>query len=429
MSGLEKIKKVHFIGVGGIGVSAIARMMMLLGKEISGSDQSNSMVTDELSLAGANIYVGHNASNLPTDAGLVVYSIAVPESNPELSKARELGLSLMSYPELIGEISKQKRTIAVSGTHGKTTTTAMIAEILLGAGLEPTVVVGSILKNHKSNFIAGKGDLFVVEACEYRRSFLNLSPEILVITNIEEDHLDYYQDLKDIQSAFGDLVEKVPENGLIVCNPNDPKVSPVLTKAKAQILDYTTFDLDGVSLKVPGEFNRKNAQAASSAVTELNIDQVLISKALGDFSGTWRRFDYQGKTKNDALVYDDYAHHPTEIRETLKMAKDLAGTHKVIVAFQPHLFSRTKSLLVDLIESLALADQVFILPIYAAREVDDGSISGQILADGISTTGTQAQYLTDFSDVAQKMQSVARRGDILITMGAGDVFKIPLVVD
>lgn len=429
MSGLEKIKKVHFIGVGGIGVSAIARMMMLLGKEVSGSDQSNSMVTDELSLAGANIYVGHNASNLPTDAGLVVYSIAVPESNPELSKARELGLSLMSYPELIGEISKQKRTIAISGTHGKTTTTAMIAEILLEAGLDPTVVVGSILKNHKSNFIAGKGDLFVVEACEYRRSFLNLSPEVLVITNIEEDHLDYYKDLKDIQSAFSALVEKVPEKGLIVCNPNDPKVSPVLTKAKAQILDYTTFDLDDVNLKVPGEFNKKNAQAASSAVTELDINQVLISKALGGFSGTWRRFDYQGKTDTGALVYDDYAHHPTEIRETLKMAKDLSGPYQVIVAFQPHLFSRTKSLLADLIESLALADQVFVLPIYAAREVDDGSISGQILADGISAIGTQAQYLTDFSETAQKMQSVARKGDILITMGAGDVFKIPLMVD
>jgi len=427
MFDLTKIKKVHFIGVGGIGISAIARMMLLLGKEVSGSDQSQSQITEELALAGAEIFLGHNAHNLPIDADLVVYTIAIPEANPELSKAHELSLPLMSYPEFIGALSEEKRTIAVTGTHGKTTTTAMIAEVMLASGLDPTVVVGSILKNHKSNFVAGTGEFLVVEACEYRRSFLNLQPEVLVITNIEEDHLDYYEDLTDIQSAFRELVSRVPETGAIICNPNDEKVKMVLVGAKAKIIDYTQFDLSSVNLKVPGEFNKSNARAALSAVGAVGVNGSATS-AIEGFSGTWRRFDYQGKTETGALVYDDYAHHPTEIRETLKMAQGLAGEKKVIVAFQPHLFSRTKLLLKDLIDALAVADQIFVLPIYAAREVDDGSVSSELLAEGLKSVGAEAYFESDFSVVAKKIESQAGLGDIVITMGAGDIFKLPLKV-
>ncbi|MDQ5958093.1 MAG: UDP-N-acetylmuramate--L-alanine ligase, partial [Patescibacteria group bacterium] len=239
---LKNIKKVHFIGIGGIGVSAVARMMMLEGKAVSGSDQGSSVVTEELAKLGATIYTSQKAEHISADIDLVIYSIAVPPSNPEFGKAQELGIPMLTYPEALGEISKDKYTIAVSGTHGKTTTTAMIAKVFLDGGLDPTVVVGSFLKDYKSNFIAGAGKparhrkpgassgvaggYFIAEACEYRRSFLNLYPNILVITNLEEDHLDYYKDLADIQLAFKELAERVPADGYIVCNTADPHLLP-----------------------------------------------------------------------------------------------------------------------------------------------------------------------------------------------------------
>lgn len=424
MFDLTKINKVHFIGIGGIGVSAIAKMMLLSGKKVSGSDQSESQITTELAQAGATIFQGHQATNLPDDVDLVVYTIAISETNPELIKAKELNLALMSYPEVIGFISRQKKTIAVAGTHGKTTTTAMLAEIALSAGLDPTVVVGSILKNHRSNFIAGRGDLFIVEACEYRRSFLNLAPEILVITNIDEDHLDYYENLADIQNAFGDLVAKVPSSGFIICRPEDERIVPVLESAKARVIDYQEFNISHLKLKTPGEHNLLNAAAAGATAIVLKIKEAQIKESLSCFAGTWRRFEYKGKTKKGALVYDDYAHHPTEIKATLQAAKKLAGKKRVLVAFQPHLYSRTRLLFGDFIESLRLADFVIVAPIYAAREVDDQSVSSDDLVGAMTESGVKAVSVKTFEMIAEELVKQSGPDDIIITMGAGDIFEV-----
>lgn len=418
------IKKVHFIGIGGIGVSAIARMMLLDIKTVSGSDQSISALTEELSKAGAEIFQGHNASQVPTDADLVIYTIAIPLTNPELIKAEELKIPTLSYPEVLGLLSQDKFTVAVSGTHGKTTTTAMIAEMALSADLNPTVIVGSILKDQKSNFIAGNNDCLIVEACEYRRSFLNLWPKILIITNIETDHLDYYKDLEDIQNAFAELANRVPVDGFIVCDPSDENVKPVISGVKGKIIDYPKVEVEGLALQTPGAHNLKNAQVALAVAEALGLPSGHAREALERFTGTWRRFEYKGETSAGALIYDDYAHHPTEIKATLRAAKEVAKGKKIIVAFQPHLYSRTESLFDDFATALALADRVFVLPIYAAREKDSGRVSSEQLAEAVNRAGGKADYVSDFTVAAEKLKTEAETGDIIVIMGAGDVFKI-----
>src|SRR3990167_6220875 len=236
---LNKIKRAHFVGIGGIGVSAIARMMLAEGKIVSGSDVSDSAIIDELRKLGAKIFLGHNADNVAEDVDLLVYTPAVAADNPELKKAVEMGISTLSYPEMLGLISKDKYTIAVSGAHGKTTTTAMIAKILIDAGLDPTVIVGSFLKDQGSNFVAGKSEKFLVEACEYKKYFLNLNPKIIVITNIDNDHLDYYGNLENIKKAFGEFAAKLPKEGYLVCDPNEENLKEIVGKVRFKIIDYT----------------------------------------------------------------------------------------------------------------------------------------------------------------------------------------------
>ena len=313
---LKNIHNAHFIGIGGIGVSAVARLMLARGVKVSGSDRDHSLITEKLEEEGARIFIGHDKKHIPEACDLVVFSPAVPESNPELIVARGRGIQTLSYPEALGMISRGMRTIAVSGTHGKTTTTAMIAGVLVGAHKDPTVIVGSLLKSG-TNFIAGKSDLFVVEACEYKRSFLNLSPEILVITNIDNDHLDYYGNIEGVQKAFAELIEKVPSHGVVVCDPNDPLVTPVLAKAVARIVDYS-LGSETPKLAVPGDHNIRNAKAALAVARILGVDDEEALRLVAQFQGTWRRMEEKGKTKAGALVYDDYAHHPTEIKATLQ---------------------------------------------------------------------------------------------------------------
>ncbi len=419
----KTLKKVHFIGIGGIGVSAIARMMMLEGKEVSGSDQGSTLVTEELAKLGATIYDSHNAEQVPEDADLVIYSIAVPPSNPEFGKAEELRLPMLTYPEALGEISKDKYTIAVSGTHGKTTTTAMIAKVFLDGGLDPTVVVGSFLKDYQSNFIAGSSKYFIAEACEYRRSFLNLYPNILVITNLEEDHLDYYKDLADIQLAFKELAERVPADGYIVCNTGDPHLVPVLTEVKARIIDYSKIEAENLALKFPGAHMVADAKAALAVASAVEIDQSVAVKALNDFSGTWRRFDFKGKTDSGAEVYDDYAHHPDEVRATILAAREKTAG-KVVVVFQPHLYSRTRDFLLQFAQALALADKIILLPIYAAREHDDGSINSSVLNQEINNQQNKSEVVSDFGLAANRATALAGPDDIILVMGAGDVTEV-----
>jgi UDP-N-acetylmuramate--alanine ligase len=409
---------VYFIGIGGIGISAIARMMLLEGAEVSGSDTTFTLVTDELEKLGAKIFIGHNPGNIPEQTTLVIYTIAISDTNPELVEAKKRGLTTLSYPEALGKISREKFTIAVSGTHGKTTTTGMMAKIFMDAGKEPTVIVGSFLKGEKSNFIAGSGP-FIVEACEYRRSFLNLSPRILVITNVDEDHLDYYKDLDDIQGAFRELAQKVPADGFIVCNPNHPKFFPVLNGVKAKIIDYTKEGLIP-PLVLPGAHNKENAQAAISVARALGLPEEIIERSLAAFQGTWRRFDYKGTTRSGAYIYDDYAHHPAEVRATILGFREKFPGKKLTIIFQPHLYSRTRDHLQAFAESLSLADQVIVLPIYASREIDPGDIKSEDIAHLLGENGRVAE---GFSRVMPVL-GLLSPNDVVVTMGAGDVYKV-----
>ena len=418
-----KFKKVHFIGIGGIGVSAIARMMLLRGKKVSGLDSAPSPVTERIKRLGARIHIGHQESNISGDVGLVVYSPAVPGNNPELVKARREGIPAHSYPEMLGRISQGMYTIAVSGTHGKTTTTAMIAEIMIAAKKDPTVVVGSFLKEQKDNFVPGNSKYFLVEACEYRRSFLNLSPQILVITNIDNDHLDYYGNLQNIQKAFNEMACKVPKDGFIVCNPGDKVVKPALKGVRGKIIDYTKTKVN-IMLPIPGHHNIQNAQAALAVAKLVGIDEATTLDALKEFHGTWRRTEYKGTMKCGALIYDDYAHHPTEIKATLAGFRAMYPNKRIIVVFQPHLFSRTKLLLDDLAKSFGDVDEIILADIYAAREADDGSISSRVLAEHMGKYHKNVRYEGGFLSIENYLKRKAKRDNVVITMGAGNIYEI-----
>ncbi len=420
---LKNIKVAHFVGIGGVGTSAVARMLLTRGVAVSGSDREPSPNTEKLMAEGVKVFFGHDKANVPPDCDLVAYSPAVKMDNPELVVAAERGIQVFSYPRVLGIISEGMRTIAVSGTHGKTTTTAMISEILVGAKLSPTVIVGSILKKTGSNFVAGTSNLFVAEACEYQRSFMNLTPEILVITNIDNDHLDYYGNIEGVQKAFAEFAEKVPENGVVVCDPNDPFVAPVLKNVKARIVDYTKEDIM-VPLQVSGAHNVKNAKAAIAVAQILGVNNIEAIRLLALFKGTWRRMESKGKMQNGALVYDDYAHHPTEIKATLQGFREKYRNWRIVVVYQPHLYSRTKSLLNDFAQAFSDADEVIVAPIYAAREAVDPEISSEILADKIRAHNPNVHAGANFAEIENYLRDTITENDLVVTMGAGDIYKI-----
>ncbi len=431
---LSKIKKVFFVGIGGIGISAIARMMLLEGKEVYGSDMSSGEITHELSELGAHITVGQNFDLIPADTDLIVYTIAIKHYDPALmEKIFESGIPAKSYPEMLHVVTAGKYTIAVSGTHGKTTTTAMIAKILIEAKKDPSVIVGSLIKEYKSNFIVGKSDYFVVEACEYERSFLNIEPKVLVITNIDEDHLDYYKDLADIEHAFTEMTMQT--GNAVVCDPSDPSVARAIKDLKIEIIDWTKY-LDKVPhLLVPGIHNRKDAAVALAVAEYIGIESNTASEAIAQFSGTWRRLENKGTTKNGTVVYDDYAHNPTEVRASLEGLRELypkasanptdAQGKKITVLFQPHLYSRTKSLFDEFTTAFNEADAVYFLPIYFAREVPDPTVSSEILADAVvkNVPGTKAFASFEEAEAFFKNQNLGT-DDVFVTMGAGESYKV-----
>jgi UDP-N-acetylmuramate--alanine ligase len=439
---LKTIKNVHFIGIGGIGISAIARMMLHEGKIITGQDMQEGEIVTELKKIGVNITIGQSYENIPLDTDLIVYTIAIDAYDPELAQkiknhpilqkntdGQGKEIPIRSYPQMLGIISKDKYTIAVSGTHGKTTTTGMISQILIDAGKKPMVVVGSLLKGG-TNFIAGESDLFVVEACEYRRSFININPNILVITNIDEDHLDYYKDIEDIKSAFHEMAMKVPADGFVICNPNDANVADVVKNINAKVINWEECFNKDLKLKIPGIHNKKDAAAAIAAAATLGITKIDSQIYVSEFPGTWKRFEFRGKLQKGVLLYDDYAHHPTEIKATLEGFRELYSKDaewKITVVFQPHLFSRTKLLLKDFAKSFADADEVLILPIYFAREEDDGSINSEILVGEINKNTNNAKSYFSFEDLENylgaKLPSMNEK-NIIVTMGAGEAFKV-----
>jgi UDP-N-acetylmuramate--alanine ligase len=453
---LKQAQKIHFIGIGGIGISAIARMLLLEGKIVSGSDRDETKVTEELRKAGAIIFIGAKKENIPVDCDLIIYTVAIPIDNSELMEANARGLKILTYPETLNIISKEKYTIAVSGTHGKTTVTAMVAKIMIDAGLDPTVIVGSLIKfpevspqgakrgevspqeTFESNFIMGKSKYLVVEADEYKKSFHNLEPSILVINNLDEDHLDFYKDLADIQDSFLHLALKLPVDGFLICNKKLPNLKPIIEGAKCQVVDYSEILLNN-KLLVPGEHNRQNAKAAAAVGQALDVDKNKIELALSQFVGTWRRFEYKGKTEGGALIYDDYAHNPQKVRAALQGARELYPDKKIIVVFQPHLFSRTKLLLKEFATAFTDADEVILTPIFAAREVFDPTISSEILAEeikkvqkssfplnGVPNRSKDVSVLSfpDFESIVSYLKTSLKPNDIVITMGAGEQYKI-----
>ena len=329
----------------------------------------------------------------------------------------------MSYFEALGEVSKVARTIAVAGTHGKTTTTGMLAKILHDTGAEPTAIIGSIVQDFGSNFLPGRSDLLVVEACEYRDHLLKLSPEILVITNIELDHTDYFPDLPTLQQTFRNAAEKVPSHGYLIADLDLPNVADVLKNVKATIVDYRKKAVG--SLQLIGEFNRENARAALAAALAAapTISQEAAVKSLSAFKGSWRRFEYRGETPSGALVYDDYAHHPTAIARTIEAAREKFAGKRIVVAFHPHLFSRTKDLMQGFAQALALPDEALIAPIYSAREEPIAGITNRTLAEAICALGGDAHALDSFDVIRE---ALLREGpdSLIITMGAGDIYKI-----
>jgi len=416
----RKKGRVHCIGIGGIGVSAIARFFASEGCRVSGSDREENPVMKALREEGIAVQIGHDEGNVPPDTDMVVFSPAIPEENAERRAARKAGIPEMSYPEALGALSQTMRTVAVAGTHGKTTTTAMIAAVCAAAGMEPTVIAGSLLLPEKSNFIKGKpGGIFIVEACEYKRSFLHIAPDILVITNIEEDHLDYYKDLSDIQDAFSNLARSLPGEGTLVCNAGDPSLAPVIAATNGNMKDYEK-DTRRIDMPAIGEHNQKNAHAAIAAAEALGISPETARGALSRFSGTWRRQEHKGRTEKGALVYDDYAHHPTEIRATLRAFREKFPDARILAIFQPHLYTRTRAFFDDFADSFTDADEVIIASIYAAREKrGDVSVREEDLARAI---GAKARFVPSLEEIAAAI-AARESGDIVLTIGAGDIYK------
>lgn len=420
---LENIQRVHFIGIGGIGMSGLARLFLHEGKAVSGSDRAPSAITEALEKEGVTIFKGQVVENITSNIELVVYTEAMPENHPEMAAARALGVPMMNYFQALGLALNPYYLIAVAGTHGKTTTTAMLADILEEAGLDPTVIVGSLRAKTKSNFRAGKSKYAVVEADEYRENFQHFQPDVLVITNLDHDHVDYYPELEDVQSAFRRLAAKVPEDGLIITDVSNQNVAPVLQDVAGLVVDYRqSFDLN-LKLKVPGLHNRQNAAAAKAAAVKLGIDQIIINRALENFAGTWRRFEYKGEV-NNAPVYDDYGHNPQKVAAAIASAREKYPDRILTVIFQPHTYSRTHALFADFARALAKADQVLLVPIYAARESNESGVSSEKLCAAITELGTPATFVPTLEMATGHAREIASSEQVIVVMGAGDVIKV-----
>lgn len=441
---------VHFIGIGGISMSGLAEILLSEGFRVSGSDNKRSPLTEMLAEKGAVIRYGQRRENITDDIDLVVYTSAIHPDNPEFLAVQEKGLPALTRAELLGQMMRQYKTaIAVSGTHGKTTTTAMISDILLQAGTDPTLSVGGILKSIGGNYRVGASDYFVTEACEYTNSFLSFFPKIGIILNVQEDHLDFFKDLADIRSSFHRFAKLLPQDGCLIINGEienyeeltEDIACPVITFGMAVGSDYYPADIsyDGtgrtsftcrgpegfalpVTLGMPGDHNIANALPAIALAHRLGLQDDTIRHALSHFEGTDRRFDYKGKI-GGVTVIDDYAHHPTEIKATLSAAAHYPH-RELWCVFQPHTYSRTKSFLTDFAEVLSAAQHVVLADIYAARETDTLGISSRDLQREITKRGGDCHYFPSFNEIENFLLKNCTAGDLLITMGAGDVHKI-----
>jgi UDP-N-acetylmuramate--alanine ligase len=444
-----KNKRVHFIGIGGVSMSALAEILIGKGSKVSGSDIKTSPATEKLKSKGATIYIGQISENIKPDIDLVIYTAAIQKNNEEFLQAKTLNIPLMSRAELLGHIMKgHKYNVAVAGTHGKTTTTSMLSCITLKADLDPTILVGGNLDNINGNVRIGNSPYFITEACEYKGSFLKFFPSIGVILNIDADHLDYYKDIDDIQNAFIKFANLIPKEGYLVGCADDARMKNVISNVNCSVLTYginagditaknicfdkkscASFDIykDDVKilslhLSVPGKHNILNALASTAVSLILDISTDNIKMGLENFKGTHRRFELKGK-KEGITVIDDYAHHPTEIKATLNAA--INYPHKrIICVFQPHTFSRTISLFKEFTEAFDNVDELILANIYPAREKDTGKVSSAMLSKEIAKRGIKSTNISDFKSIVDYLKSNLKDGDLLLTVGAGDVFKV-----
>jgi UDP-N-acetylmuramate--alanine ligase len=446
-----RLRRLHFVGAGGVGMSGLAEILLLSTPlEISGCDRERSENTDRLTALGAKIAYGHDAAHVE-QADLVVISSAIAESSPEVEAARTKGIPVIRRAEMLAEIMRLKQGIAVAGTHGKTTTTSLTGMVLTEAGFDPTIVVGGRVRILGTNARLGKGDFLVAEADEYDRSFLELTPVVAVVTNIEADHLDTYRDLADILDAFTIFANRVPFYGALVACLDDPGVREILPRVKRRVVTYgespeaslrageirleasgTTFDvwegttwsLGTVRLPLPGRHNVLNALAAIAVGRELSIPFPTIARALKDFTGVIRRFETKGE-RGGVLVLDDYAHHPTEIRATLAAARQVHPGRRLVALFQPHLYSRTRDFAAEFGRSLAGCDLAIVTDVYPSREKPLPGVTGELVAQAASSAGhTAVFYISDKTRVAGELERILKSGDLLLTMGAGDVVRL-----
>ena len=393
---------VHFIGIGGISMSGLAEILLEEGFTISGSDAKQSALTDSLAQKGATIYIGQKASNLSIRPALVVYTAAIREDNEEFKAAVDAGIPMLSRAELLGQImDNYEKSIAVAGTHGKTTTTSMISQILLVAKADPTISVGGILEAIGGNIRVGGSEVFITGACEYTNSFLHFHPKYSIITSVEAEHLDFFKDIDDIRRSFHEFAGNTAHDGVLL---------------------HKTEDLGTVSLSVPGKHNVSNSLAAIALCLNLGLPLDVIKKGLLQFGGTKRRFEYKG-TKNGITVIDDYAHHPTEVAATLTAARNYPHG-RIICVFQPHTYSRTKAFLSEFARLLSMADIVVLADIYAAREKNTIGISSKDLLAELQKNGQESYYFPSFDEIEKFLSEKCINNDLLITMGAGDVYLI-----
>lgn len=421
---IDQAKYIHFIGIGGIGTSSLAQILFHQNKKISGSDFATSEITNHLSKRGMKVTIGHNQKNVSKHHQLIIYSSAIPKNNPELEEAEKLKIKTISYPEALGELSKNYFTIAIAGTHGKSTTTALTALCLIKGDLDPTVIIGTKLKELKNqNYRVGKSKYLVVEACEYKRAFLNLSPDILIITNLEADHLDYYKDLKDYQSAFKKLCQKIPKTGAIIINKKDKNSVAVSKNIKAKIYDFSALKL---SPGIPGDFNLRNAAAAAKVAELLDIPATKTKKAIKSYKGSWRRLEYKKTKLKPTIFIDDYGHHPTEIKVTLKAIREKYPDKKILCIFQPHQYSRTHLLLKEFAKSFHDVNELIIPNIYRVRDTEEDlkKISTDKLVEAIKKHTPKTSNGQGLENTAEYIKINHKKYDVIVTMGAGDINKI-----
>ena len=455
---------VHFIGIGGISMSGLASVLLKAGFRVSGSDSAASPLTRQLEEAGARFFLGQRAQNIDPAMDLVVYSAAIHPDNPEFEAARQAGLPMLTRAQLLGEImANYSQSVAVAGTHGKTTTTSMLSCAALEAGLDPTVSVGGILQSIGGNIRVGDSQTFITEACEYTNSFLSLHPLISIILNIDADHLDFFKDLDHIRRSFREFAGLTDPKGTLILDASIPDLPGFVMGLSCTVvtfsgeplaasndpadypegishhyhpenitfdeLGHASFDLlkDGeqmgrFTLLVPGMHNVTNACAAIAACEAMDADPEAVRRGLAAFTGTDRRFELKGE-KNGIRVIDDYAHHPTEISATLRAARRYPG-NEIWCVFQPHTYTRTASLLDEFARALSLADHVILADIYAAREVNTIGISSRDLESALRALGADALYLPSFEAIKNHLRSHAKSGDLILTMGAGNVWQV-----